>query len=478
MKAKLFIMISLLSWAFIASADDDKSVKHTEKVKIIFSDDGENATKKIFVNGKELTPEEAEEFEASKKMKTIHMKHGDALKSAHKVMMIKSDGSDDGDMEKHVKIIKKHSGDMDDEDVQVFLDKVGDITTEKIIVNGKELSAEEIEEYKASGKMKVINIDADLVKGKGHKMMFINSDSDHGEDIDIEVNMDKIDGLHEIDESMVQEWISEDGKNIKIIKSGIVSIDDDSASLGFMANVEDDGWHLTKVMDKSGAKDAGIMVGDIVTKIGTADLTRSPDSERLEVNKLPKFEDKEMVKVMLQRDGQPITFDVQARKLDKSEMILDLQVDAHDNFKWIEKLHEDGDIASNIKVMVFDGKDGNFRLNEDDIHMVFPEKLGKMNFFVSDGHSTSKLLGKNHEMSAMSKGLSKYFNTTGGVLVLHVDESNAFNLTDGDVIKAINGNKVETPKDVIKQLINADDQENIKMKVVRNKKNKTLKYKK
>lgn len=408
------------------------------------------------------------------------MSHGEMSKSGHKIMMTKGDGSDHGDIKKQIKITKKHVGDMDNEDIKVFIEKDGNKTTETILVNGKKLTDEEIKEFKDSGKMKVIEITSDMVVVDGEKTVFINSDSEHGGDIDIDVIIEKIgdlQGLHH-DGSMVQEWISEDGKNIKIMTKGVFIKDDNSASLGFMANVEDDGWHLTKIMDKSGAKDAGILTGDVVTKIGNVDMKINPENEIREFNTLPKFEEGDMVKVELERDGQAITFDVQARVLDKSEIVMDLQVNASENIKWVEKLHADGDIASNIKVMVFDSVNGNFKLNEDDIHMVFPEKLGKMNFFISDGDSTSKLLGKHHEMSAMSDGLSKYFNTTGGVLVLHVDDNNAFNLQDGDVIKSINGNKVDSPKDVIKQIINVDEQKNIKVKVVRNKKSKTLKYKK
>ncbi|HOP23650.1 MAG TPA: PDZ domain-containing protein, partial [Gammaproteobacteria bacterium] len=87
-------------------------------------------------------------------------------------------------------------------------------------------------------------------------------------------------------------------------------------------------------------------------------------------------------------------------------------------------------------------------------------------------------LGKHHEMSSMSDDLSEYFDTNGGVLVLHVDESNVFGLKDGDVIKSVDDNDVSSPKDVVKYLIKAEDQEKIKLKVVRHKKNKTLKYNK
>lgn len=479
MKTKLLLLISLFTWTFIASADN-KSTTTTREVEITVSDDGENATKKIIVNGKELSPEEMEEFEDTSKIKSIQVINGDHSSSAHKVVMINSGETENSDVESQVRIIKKHSSGMDEEDIQLFIDKDGGVTTEKIIVNGKELSAEEIEEFKASGKMKVINIDSDTMMVDGNKRIFINSDSEHGDDIDIDVIMDKIGELDNIDASKIQDWISGDGKKIKVISNSrsVFIKDDNSASLGFMANVEDDGWHLTKIMDKSGAKDVGILVGDIVKKIGNVDMIKNSDNKIREFNKVPKFKEGEIVEVVVERAGQTITFDVQARLLDKSAMTIDLKSNGGNHFEWVEKLHKNGDIASNIKVMVFDGKDGEFKLNEDDIHMVFPEKLGKMKFFVSDGKSTSKLLGKNHEMSSLSDGLGKYFGTKGGVLVLHVDASNAFSLKDGDVIKSINNNEVDSPKDVVKQLINADEQENIQIEVIRNKRNKTLKYEK
>ena len=550
MKTKLLLLISLFTWAFNASAENDKPITHTEKVKIILSDDSENATKQIFVNGKELTPEEVKEFETSGKMKGLHMdrdKHGkhekvvkviklngektdreedvqvfvtkengkvtkkiivdgkelseDEIREFEKSgkmkglhmehaktkghRIIKVNGSSVEGKDNHVKIIKKHVGDGkhmkwnsdDGENIEVSIEKDGDKIIEKITMNGKELSAEEIKEFKASGKLKRIDIVSDMVVLDGDKHVFINADAEHKGNFDIEVIMDKIDGLHEIDESMIQEWVSDDGKNIKMIKKGFVSADD-SASLGFMANVEDDGWHLTKIMEKSGAKDAGIMVGDVVTKIGDVVMARNPDGEKHEFSNLKKFKDGDIVKVTLTRDGAPITFDVQARKIDKSEILIELKSDDQGNFDWVEEFHSDGGIASNIKVMVFDGEKGDFKLKEDDIHMVFPDKFDKMNFFTVDGSSTSKLLGKHHEMSALSDGMAKYFNTKGGVLVLHVDEANAFDLKDGDVIKSINGDKVNSPKDVVKQLVKAKDEKKIKLKVIRHKKSKTLKYNK
>ncbi len=352
-------MISLLNWAFIASAEE-KTITKSETIEISVDSDSGDITKKIIVNGKELSADEIAEFEASGKMKTIHMGHGDG--EGHKVMVIKGDGSHHTSMNKQVRVIKKHTDNGDDEDIQVFIEKDGDTTVEKILVNGKELTDEEIEEFKASGKMKVIHLDSDmdfdseLHEIEGHKVMVFKSDSEFGEDVNVEVIMDKlsdIEGLH-LDDSTVQEWISEDGKNIKIIKKGVFAVDDGSASLGFVAAVENDGWHLSKIMEKSGAKDAGILEGDIVTNIGGTDLTSNSDSGKFNVHALPKFEEGEMVKVTLMRDGQPITFDVQARMLDKSALTVDLLSKGGEHNEWIEKLHEDGGVSKNIKVMVID----------------------------------------------------------------------------------------------------------------------------
>jgi S1-C subfamily serine protease len=246
-----------------------------------------------------------------------------------------------------------------------------------------------------------------------------------------------------------------------------------------MANIKEDGWHLSKVIEGSGAQQAGIEVGDIVIEIADIDLTNFNRDNSITSKHLPEFEADEIVEVELLRDGEVKNFNVKATVLDMDEMFVDIMSKEGDS------ILEGADILSlkdlglkNFKVMVFNGEDGSFKLNEDDIHMLFPDHLGEMNLFMSDGKSTSSLLGKQHEMSTLSSGLAKYFGTQGGVLVMHVDESNVFALEDGDVIKSVNGNKVNSPKDVIKQLLNSKQQEQIKLKIVRHKRNKTLKYNK
>ena len=454
MKNKLYIVIILLTLSSVILAED-KKISESKTVEVSVETDGDKATKKVTVNGKELSAKEIEEFEASGQMKTLHINKGDKHANIHKVILM-----DDEDV-------------ADDENIDVFVETDGDKVTKKVIVNGKELSPQEIKDFEARGKMKVIHLDTNKLGKHGSKMVFIKSDNDSPDpDVNVEVIMDKLD----VDASGHHVWKSHDGKQIKVIKK-IINKNKNSASLGFVANVEDDGWHLNKVIENSGAYKAQIKVGDIVTKIAGVDLTKDKNKDLNTLQKLPKFEVGESVKVDLLRNGKVMTFDVIASRLDNNMFV---GTDASENkFHWIEDSEsKTDDLTKQVKVMVFKGEDGDFKLNTDDIHMVFPDDLGDMNFFVSDGKSTSNLLGKNHELSSLSHELGKYFSTKDGVLVLHVEDNNAFALKDGDVIKSIDGVNVNLPKDVIKQLLKADNQEDIKIKIVRHKRNKTLKYNK
>lgn len=458
MKNKFYILIILISLSFVTLAKD-KTIKEEKTVEVTVEADGDKVTKKVVVNGKELSPKEIEKFEASGQMKTLHLDHKGTKGKAYKVIMMEND---EGAI---------------DEDIEITVDTDGDKVTKKVIVNGKELSPQEIKEFEASGKMKVLHLDTDDRGKHGSKMIFVKSDSGSDDsDIDVEVIMDKI---HEISDVSKHKNLkhSKEGKNVKIIKKEFLFDKDEGASLGVMAKVEDDGWHLTKIIEGSGAQNAGLLKGDLVIKIADVDLVKSTENNSGLVIDLPKFKEGEEVKVQAIRDGKTLDFNVIAKKLEKSNVFFSDKKDG--NFEWIEKIQDNNDLLSDkVKVMVFNGDEGDFKLDTDDIHMLFPKDLGDMNIFVSDGKSTSKLLGKNHEMSSLSDELGKYFNTLGGVLVLHVDESNVFDLKDGDVIKSIDDFEVNTPKDVIKQLIKADKQEDIKLKIVRHKRNKTLKYKK
>jgi len=471
------------SLAFAVNIEKSQAQNQSEEIEISIDTNGDKTTKKIIVNGKELSEAEIKEFEASGKMQVLHRNSNENNNRDCKIIVLNDD--ENASKDKHINIIKKGmcsnakhkwitKGDDDEKKIEVIVEKDGDKTTEKIIVNGKELSKQEIKEFKKNGNMKILHLGGMGSNSSDMQVMVLNSDDVNSDDIDVEVIMEKLKNK-ENDGSKFKVWKSDDGADVKIIKKKLHINNHQGASLGIAANIKEDGWHLNKVFDGSGAADAGIKKGDIVKSIADLSLIQAENDK--DIQELPEFKAGQQVKVVLDRSGKTLEFDVEARQLDQAEMMVELDGNDH-AFEWLENLKEGSDYSKQVKVMIFEGEGDQFKLNTEDIHMLMPGDLEDINVFISDGKSTSTLLGKNHEMSTLSEDLGKYFFTKGGVLVLNVDTSNAFKLKDGDVIKSVNGKAVNTPKEVIKQLLKAKKQENIKLKIIRHKKNKTLKYQK
>jgi len=264
-----------------------------------------------------------------------------------------------------------------------------------------------------------------------------------------------------------------DNKQVKIITKKRQIDSSESATMGFMASIKDDGWYVISVVAQSGAADAGVLAGDVITKMGDVDLTRKIEDVQ-EIIELTQWQVGEIVDVELIRDNQVHQVSVEARKNDSADIVMN---SSNDSNVLMLKSSDLGGLSKAISVMV-SNNNHNFNFDEDDINMIFPDNLSDLKVFIAQGESTSDLLGKNHELSTLSEGLSRYFKTKGGVLVLRIDKENAFSLEEGDVIKSINGTSVKAPKDVIKALLKTERQQDIKIKIVRHKRDKTLKYNK
>ena len=83
------------------------------------------------------------------------------------------------------------------------------------------------------------------------------------------------------------------------------------------------------------------------------------------------------------------------------------------------------------------------------------------------------------EISDMTEDLRKYFGAPAnvGVLVTHVESdlpAAKAGIKAGDVITEINGNKVDEPSDIIEAVADKDAGAQVKLTVVRDKKNLTL----
>ncbi|MCF6288812.1 MAG: PDZ domain-containing protein [Proteobacteria bacterium] len=391
-----------------------------QDIEVRVNDDNGIITEEVMVNGQQLDAAGITQLEADGDVQIIHLNGSEATNAESRVLVKTG----------------KHNVTATTDEIEISVSTDGDEVTKTVMLNGKTLNEEEIAELEASGKLKTINIDAPT--GNSNQI-------------------------------------------VKMLTKTIHIDNGDRATLGFMTNIKQDGWHVISVSEGSGAEDAGLKTGDIVKFMGERDLTNSADTILEQLSKKPQYKEGEMVDFEVERDGKLIYMSVEARKNDSVDMILGKGSD----IAWTDTLQElNIDSFGNgqkIKLMLVNGNDLGSSINLDsfdnfDINL--PDILGNMNVFIANGHSTAKLLGKNHEMSTLSAGMSSYFGTTGGVLLMHVDKDNVFGLQDGDVIKNIDGTDVATPKDVIKQLLKAEKQEAMKLKIVRYKKSKTLKYNK
>ena len=462
----------ILSALIVASLTTATFAGEKREIEVMIDSDGTNTTKTVTLNGVELNAEEIAELEASGELHVQHLDDGDHDGIRHEVKVLVNDDGEvttesisingkqlsideiaDMKANGNLKVIHLDRENLSGhgKDIHITVDSDGISTTKKIIMDGKELSEEEIAELEASGELKTLHLDTSGIGGHSFKKIMVFNSDDNG-----------------------------DNKHFVNMFTKSIQIDDDNATLGFMTNIKDDGWHVISVIEGSGAEEAGLKAGDIIKFMGEKDLTSANGNTLPEKLNMTKREEGEMVDLEVERNGKLIYMSAEARKNNAFDMVMDIKVDGDtSNFEWFDKLkgHNTFVDGQNMKVMVMNGDVGK-SINFDNVDFDLPKMLGNMNIFVSDGNSTSKLLGKNHEMSTLSDGLSSYFGTKDGVLLMHVGKDNVFGLEDGDIIKSIDGNDVNTPKDVIKQLLKSDKQENLKIKIVRHKRNKTLKYNK
>jgi S1-C subfamily serine protease len=73
------------------------------------------------------------------------------------------------------------------------------------------------------------------------------------------------------------------------------------------------------------------------------------------------------------------------------------------------------------------------------------------------------------QFAAMNDDLGVYFDTPEGVLVLRAKTDNSLDLRSGDVILEINGNAVNQPADVMRELRFVEDSSEAELLVMRNK---------
>lgn len=302
-----------------------------------------------------------------------------------------------------------------------------------------------------------------IKKDDNGEVQVIEETFDVDENTDINVLIDTLMAEHGID--------SDDAEvHRKIIKLDrtVTRIDDDKPRMGFMANVTDDGWKIISVVPESGAAEAGMQKNDLVISINGQSTAKGG----LALTEFIAMDHQEgdISEVVVLRDDQQVSLNVTAKVLNSPDVIMELS-EGNNWFSSAEKefIYKTGDmdkVFEGLHVDVERLDDIVKGLGDHDIRVV---TTGDADAYFFSGSKMNQWLGKNHHFSTITENLGKYFGTTQGVLVLEVDKDNKLGLKDGDVIQAINGNDVKTPKDVIKIMSGFKSDESFEIEIIREK---------
>lgn len=316
------------------------------------------------------------------------------------------------------------------------------------------------------------DVNVDLVDGQA--TIIIKKD-DNGEmqvikeviDIDDSVDVNVL-----IDELMAEHGIEAGDAEVhkKIIKldKSFSKIASDKPRLGFMANVKDQGWEIVSVVPSSGADDAGLLKGDLIISINGESTAKNGLGLTEFIARDHQEGSISNIKVL--RQGNELTMGVAAKVIDSPDILMTLDA----NHKWTsadgkEFVFKTGDMDNMFKGLHVDVEHlGQMvkGLGDHDIRVV---TTGDADAYFFSSSKMNQWLGKNHHFSTVTESLGKYFGTNQGVLVLEVDENNKLGLKDGDVIQAINGQDVKTPKDVVKIMSAFKNDESFEIEIIREK---------
>jgi len=316
------------------------------------------------------------------------------------------------------------------------------------------------------------NVEVNLIDGHAQVLIKKNNNGTIEiieESFDLENNEDInvfIDGL------MLKHGIETGDAKIhkKIIKldKKFTHIEDDKPRMGFMANVKDSGWEIISVVPGSGAAEAGLIKGDLVISIDGQSTAR----RGLGLTEFIAMDHAEghVSDVVVLRNNKEIKLEVTAKVLDSPDIIMELNGDRN----WFTSSGKDfkfnsgdlDDMFAGLHVDVEHLEKMITGLGEHDIHVV---TTGDADAYFFAGSKMNQWLGNNHHFSTMTETLGSYFGTSEGVLVLEVDKNNRLGLQDGDVIIAINGTTVNSPKEVIKTMTNFKTDDAFEIEIIRQK---------
>lgn len=222
------------------------------------------------------------------------------------------------------------------------------------------------------------------------------------------------------------------------------------AVLGFLVGNADGGALVISVSPGGPAAGAGIEAGDVIVAIDGIDLTQGEgDPMQRVVGHLREVEPAATVNLVVSRDGETRTFDVETR-----------ENDGYFFFAGDEPFNvafAPGPKAAAPGVQVF----GPGTANGTNFVRVF---------------SPFSSPWREMELVPLSEQLGRYFGATEGLLVVRAPDNDAIGLEDGDVILAIGGRAPTSPEHAMRILGSFEVGETLELSIMRQQRRRMIEY--
>ena len=218
--------------------------------------------------------------------------------------------------------------------------------------------------------------------------------------------------------------------------------DTDRPFLGVLIRSGDEaGIRLAGVTPGGGAAAAGVKAGDLIVRIDGADLTGTRKPLKVLHDALDDVEPGDTVKVVIHRDGEPMTVDLVTQAHNAGHMI---------------KILQDGDWG------------GDFDFDFDFSGL---EDLGERLSYMGGGARAAAFGGL--KLIDVDATLGEYFGVDEGVLVIQAEDAAEGSLLAGDIVQKIGDTEVQSARDAYVALAEIEDE--AKVVVRRQNKRKVVK---
>ncbi len=243
------------------------------------------------------------------------------------------------------------------------------------------------------------------------------------------------------------------------------------------------GAYLNGVTPGGPADKAGLRAGDIITKIGKSSLTTRDNMRRPEGESVPGLKLIEIVGKL--EAGKPVDVEYRRGSADRKtkvtpdesdEVAFTMSGPGGSAGAFWRRSADSGEVValreSARSIVRADSLRRNLRWAPTVGGVFSGTAPSSFSYAFTMGGPLDRL-----ELTALNASLGSYFGTTEGVLVINVPETDNYGLMAGDVITAVDGRKVTSPRQLMRIMGTYEKAEEMKLNIMRQKRSETVSIK-